>query len=184
MRDIFKDFKYGARALASHPGFTAVAVASLALGIGLNTTIFSVVNAVFLRPAPVERPSELVRIYSSRAGGVVFEQYATQSYLDYVDYRDGNDVFSGLAGHSLMLASFSQKGLSELVIGEIVTGNYFDVLGVDTLVGRTFLPEEDQTPGSHPVALISHGFWQRHFGSSPTVLDESIRLDGIRYIYK
>jgi predicted permease len=179
MRDLFKDIKYGARALASHPGFTAVAVASLALGIGLNTTIFSIVNAVLLRPAPVDRPHELLRVYSSKPGE--FDQYSVSSYLDYVDYRDGNDVFSGLVGHSLMVASFNQKGRSELIIGEIVTGNYFDVLGVDTLLGRDFSPEENRAPGENPVALISHGFWQRHFGGDPNVLGESIQLDGLRY---
>jgi predicted permease len=179
MNDIVKDLKYGVRALASHPGFTAVAVASLALGIGLNTTIFSLVNAVLLRPAPVERPHELVRVYSTRPGEL--EQYMTHSYLDYVDYRDSNDVFSGLVGHSLILASHNQKGRSELLIGEVVTTNYFDVLGVDMLLGRDFSAEENKAPGENPVALISHGFWQRHYGGDPGVLGESIRLDGLRY---
>jgi predicted permease len=179
MRDLFKDLKYGARALASHPGFTAVAVASLALGIGLNTTIFSVVNAVLLRPAPVDRPHELVRVYASKPGE--FEQYSVSSYLDYVDYRDGNDVFSGLVGHSLILASYSREGRSEILIGEVVTTNYFDVLGVDMLLGRDFSDEENRAPGENPVALISHGFWQRHFGGNPGVLGQSIRLDGLRY---
>ncbi len=181
MRDIVNDLKYGFRALASHPGFTAVAVASLALGIGLNTTIFSVVNAVLLRPAPVERPHELVRAYTSKSGELELEQYSTCSYLDYVDYRDGNDVFSGLVGHSLIISSFSQEGRSELLMGEVVTANYFDVLGVDMVLGRNFSPEEDRAPGETPVALLGHGFWQKQYGGDPSVLGQSIRLDGLRY---
>jgi hypothetical protein len=181
MRDIFNDLKYGFRALASHPGFTGVAVVSLALGIGLNTTIFSVVNAVLLRPAPVERPHELVRAYTSKSGELELEQYSTCSYPDFVDYRDGNDVFSGLVGHSLVISSFSQEGRSELLMGEIVTANYFDVLGVDMVLGRSFSPEEDRAPGETPVALLGHGFWQKQYGGDPNVLGKSIRLDGLRY---
>jgi ABC-type antimicrobial peptide transport system permease subunit len=164
--------------LLAQPGFTAVAVLSLALGIGLNTTIFSVVNAVLLRPEPVERPDQLVEVYSQRPDGL---EYSVSSYPDYLDYQEQADVFSGLVGHGLIQVSFSRQGQSEVVIGETVTGNFFDVLGVSPLLGRTFLPEENQTPGSHPVVVLGHGFWRRYFGESPEVLGQTIKLNGIHY---
>ena len=173
-----KDLKYGFRMLLAHPGLSAVAVLSLALGIGLNTTIFSVVNSVLLRPAPVENPDELVEIYSSVPEGF---EYSSTSYPDYLDFQTQAKSFSGVLGYSLMAVSLSQEGSSELIIGEIVTGNYFDVLGVDALLGRTFLPEEDRTPGSHPVVVLGHGFWQRQFVGDPDALGQTLKLNGNQY---
>jgi predicted permease len=178
MGNLIKDLKYGIRMLLAHPGFSAVAVLSLALGIGLNTTIFSIVNSVLLRPAPVEKPDQLVEIYSRNPNAL---DHSTISYPDYLDFREQADSFSGLLGYTLMMASLSQEGRSELIIGEIVTGNYFDVLGVDALLGRTFLPEEDQTPGSHPVVVLGHQFWQRQFAGDPAALGETVKLNGTRY---
>ncbi len=181
MSDLWKDLSYSFRNLLAHPGFTAVAVVSLALGIGLNTTIFSLVNAILLRPPAVEEPTELVEIYSSKPGGVIWDDYATHSYPDYENYRDDNEVFSGLVGHSLALASLSLEGRSDLVIGSIVTGNYFEVMGVRPFLGRTFGPEEDREGADQPVAVLSYGFWQRHFGGDPSVLGQTIRLNGTHY---
>ena len=178
MENLVKDLKYGLRMLLARPGFAAVAMLSLALGIGLNTTIFSLVNAVLIRPLPVERPDQLVEVYSSSPTGL---EYSTNSYPDYVDFRKQNDVFSGLVGHSLMLANFNRQGRSELVIGEVVTANYFEVLGVDALLGRTFSPEQDRGSGSHPVVLLGHGFWQRQFGGDPGALGQSFQLNGLSY---
>jgi hypothetical protein len=117
-----------------------VAVASLALGIGLNTTIFSVVNSVLLKKMPVKDPGRLVEFYSNLSEEM---PYLTASYLDYRELRDGVDAFEGLAAHTLVRGIFSRDGKSELVMGEVVTGNYFDVLGIPPPLGRAFLPEED-----------------------------------------
>ncbi len=158
-----------------NPGFTLVALLSLALGIGLNATIFSIVNALLFRPPAVERPEELVSLYSSSPKGL---EHSTTSYPDFLDFVQLNDVFSGLAGHSMMMASLNREGRSELLFGEVVTSSYFDVLEVAPALGRTFLPENDQS-GADPVTVISYGFWQRHFAGDPAVLGRSVRLNGI-----
>jgi predicted permease len=178
MHALFTDLRYALRLLRRSPGFTLVAVASLALGIGVNTSIFSLVNALLLRPLPVERPGEIVSLYTSDAEG----PYSTFSYLDYKDLRDENAAFSGLVGHSLMLAAFGRDGArSRLMLGEVVTGNYFDVLGVRAAVGRTFLPEEDLTEGARPVAVLSDGLWRREFGGDPSVVGRSITIRGLSF---
>ncbi len=178
MEKLLKDIRYAFRMLMKSPGFTTVAVLSLALGIGVNTAIFTVVNAVLLRPMPVESPEELVEIYTY--GDENFPQF-TSSYLDYVDLRDQNEAFSGLVAHSMMFASFSRDASSQLVMGELVTGNYFDVMGITPALGRTFLPEEDETPGTHPVAVLSHGFWQREFGAAPDIVGQTFKMNGTTY---
>ncbi|HEY7817306.1 MAG TPA: ABC transporter permease, partial [Vicinamibacteria bacterium] len=163
--------------LLKKPGFTLVAVASLALGIGLNTTIFSLVNAVLLKRMAVQDPGRLVEVYSSPPEF----PYVTTSYPDYRDLRDGADVFEGVAAHAFVRGILSKDGKSELVTGEVVTGNYFDVLGVEPQLGRTFLPEEDETEGSHPVAIVSHGFWQRRLGGDAAAVGKTVRLSGVDY---
>ena len=174
METIWKDIRYSARMLLKNPGFTTAAALSLALGIGVNSTIFTLVNALLLRPMPVSEPSELVEVYTGREEMA----YMTSSYPDYVDFRDESDVFSGLAAHSLTGVILTVEGRSEFVLGEIVTANYFDVLGVGTAMGRTFLPEEDLERGAEPVAIVSHGFWQRRFGGDPSLLGRTIRING------
>jgi hypothetical protein len=119
-----------------------------------------------------------VEVYSSSPASLA---YCTHSYPDYLDFRAENDVFSGLIGHSMMMTTFSRAGRSELVVGEVVSANYFEVLGVDALLGRTFLPEEERIPGAHPVAVLSYGFWQRHFGGAPDLVGQSIKLNGNDY---
>ena len=172
------DIRYAFRTLRKSPVFVLVAVSSLALGIGVNTTIFTVVNSVLLRPLPVSRPDELVEIYTSESGG---NAHSTTSYPDYVDFRDQNQVFSDLVGHSLMFATMGREGTSQLVMGEVVTGNYFDALGIKPALGRGFLAEEDTVPGAHPVAVIGHGFWQRQFGGAPDVLGKAVRIRGLNF---
>src|SRR5215472_289224 len=134
------DIRYGLRQLLKHPVFTALAIISLALGIGANTAIFSLVNTVLLRPLPVEQPSRLMEVYGTLHKGADF---TVQSYLNYKDYRDRNDVFSGLLAYRFAAVSMSHHGSNERVWGFLVTGNYFDVLGVRPVLGRAFLPEED-----------------------------------------
>jgi predicted permease len=157
--------------------FTLVAVLSLALGIGANTAIFTLVNALFLNPLPVERPSELVSLQTvdERNPGV-----SSVSYPNFRDFKNESDVFSGLAAYSFpnLIALRVGGGEPEQVFVEFASGNYFDVLGVEPALGRFFLPEEDETPGSHPVAVLSHGLWTRRFGSDPRVLGTTVPLNG------
>jgi predicted permease len=174
METMLQDLRYGFRMLIKSPGFAAVAVLSLALGIGANTAIFSFVNAVLLRPLPVASPDELMFVFSGRSDS----PYSVSSYPDYVDYRDRNEVFSGLAAFSSVSVSMTIGDQADTVSGEIVTGNYFDLLGVKLPQGRAFLPEEDQTPGAHAVAVISHALWQRRFGGDPNFLGKELTVNG------
>src|SRR3989304_4008336 len=169
MRTLWQDLRYALRALAKNPGFATVSVISLALGIGANTTIFTLINAVFLNPLPARRVSELVAVLTVDATN---PGVWTVSYPNYRDIRDGNQVFSGLAAYSFpnLLSMNASGGQPEQTFVEFVTGNYFDVLGLEPALGRFFLPEEDETPGSHPVVVLGHGIWNRGFGKDPKVL--------------
>ena len=169
-----KDLRYGARMLLNSRGFTAVAVLSLSLGIGVNTTIFSVVNAVLLRPMAVQEPERLVEVYLSDSDGY---PYATMSYPDYRDFREQNEVLSGIVCSEVTFYHFSRDDLTEMVFGDAVTGNYFEVLGVAAALGRTFLPEDD-APGAQPVAILGYGFWKKRFGGDPDVIGKRIKLNG------
>ncbi|HYY97780.1 MAG TPA: ABC transporter permease [Pyrinomonadaceae bacterium] len=171
---LLQDVKFGARTLGKNPGFALIVTLTLALGIGANTAIFSFVNAVLLRPLPVAEPERLVYVF----GGTRATPYNVSSYPDYVDYRDRNNVFSDLIAYSPITLSLNDNGQAEMISGLIVTGNYFDALGVSARVGRTFLPEEDTTPGGHPVAVISHGLWQGRFGADPGIAGRKLLLNG------
>lgn len=176
MNSIWRDVRYGVRMLWKSPGFTAVAILSLALGIGANTAIFSLVNTVLLRPLPVARPEQLVEVYGTLHNGA---DYTIQSYPNYKEYRDRtNEVFNGMLAYRFAPMSMSHNGASERVWGYLVSGNYFDVLGIHPVMGRSFTPEEDKTPGSHPVAVMSYGCWQRRFGADPDVVGRSVSLNG------
>jgi predicted permease len=173
-----KDLSHGVRLLARQPGFTAVAILSLGLGVGVNTTIFSVVNAVLFKPSAVRDADRLVEIYSGASEDF---QFLTSSYPDYLDLRDSTDSFSGMAAHGFVSALLTRGGRSESILGEIVTANYFDVLGARTALGRTFLPEEDRTAGTHPVVILSHGSWQRRLGGDPGVVGKTLKMSGLDY---
>lgn len=177
MYDVLRDLRQALRTLARTPLFTAVAVATLALGIGVNATIFAVVNAVLLRPLPVERPDELVHVYSSWRE----EPFATSSYPDYLDLRDGVAAFAGLVGHATAIATLQHGERSEVVVGELITGNGFEVLGVRAARGRTLLPEDDAGPDAPRVVVLGDGLWRRRFGGDPGIVGEAIRLNGQRY---
>jgi predicted permease len=174
METLFHDVRYGLRQLLKHPVFTILAVVSLALGIGANTAIFSLVNTVLLRPLPVKEPSRLIEVYGSLNNGADF---TIQSYLNYKDYRDRNDVFSGLFVYRIVVSSLSHNGSNERVWGYLASGNYFDVLGVKPILGRSFLPEEDQTPGSRPVVVLSYTCWQKRFAADPAIVGRTILLN-------
>ncbi len=171
-----QDLRYALRRLARSPGFTMVAVLSLALGIGANTAIFSIVNSLLLRGLPVEAPEELVEIYQSDDDYA----YLTLSYPDFADLRDSNEVFSDVVAYYLFMAMTDRDDGSETRIRqmEVVTGNYFSMLGVRPVLGRGFLPEEDATPGTHPVMVLGHQYWQSDFGGDPGVVGSSVRLNG------
>ncbi|HSV62872.1 MAG TPA: ABC transporter permease [Chthoniobacterales bacterium] len=176
METLIQDLRYGARQLLKRPGFTLLAIISMALGIGANTAIFSLVDTVAFRPLPVRNASELQELYGTLHNGA---DYTLQSYLNYKDYRDRNQVFSGLIAYRLVVASLSHNGNNERVWGTTVSGNYFDVLGVPLALGRGFLPEEDQIPKSHPVIILSHGCWQKRFGADPGIVGRTVSLNNV-----
>jgi macrolide transport system ATP-binding/permease protein len=171
--DIWQDLRYAARMLLKAPGFTSIALITLAFGIGANTVVFSIVNGVVFRPRPVSQPERLVELYTSRPQ----QPYHNSSYPDFLLYREQSEVFTGLAAYGIRQFKLGGIDETEAIWGEAVSGNYFDVLGVKAAIGRTFFPEEDQTPGTHPVAVISHGLWQRRFGAEPAVLGATIKLN-------
>jgi hypothetical protein len=176
---IFQDLRYSVRVLLKSPGFTAVAVLSIALGIGANTAVFSLVNAVLFKPLPVDHPEQLAALYTMEPNSSFPDAF---SYPDYLDYRDSNEVFSDLVGHYGVALSLANTGAQpELVWGELVTGNYFTGLGVKAAAGRTFTGEDDQRPGASPVAVLSYSFWQRRFGGDPQAIGKTVRLNGHDY---
>jgi predicted permease len=175
METLLKDFRYGIRMLFKNPGFTAVAVLSLALGIGANSTIFSWVKGILFRPLPGVTESERMVVF---AGKSLAGSYTSTSYPDYLDLRDNNKVLDGFIVFDMATMSLNAGGEAQRVFGSIVSGNYFDMLGVNAAIGRAFLPEEDKTPDTHPVIVISHGLWQRVFGSDPNINGKTVTLNG------
>jgi predicted permease len=181
MRAIWQDIRFGGRMLAKHPGFTAIAVLTLALGIGANTAIFSLVSQVLLRRLPVQNPSELVVLRSPgpQRGHVWSDGDEAQSfsYPMYKGLRDTNNVFSGMLARFVFPASIASHGKTERGSGELVSGNYFDVLGVRPALGRLFFPEDDRVSGAQPVVVLSYTYWTLSFGGSPSVLNQSLLVN-------
>ena len=176
--DIRRDVRDGLRALTRRPGFTAVAVLSLALGIGANTAIFSLVNAVMLREIPLEQPEELVNLYMHSPTS----RFGTFSYPDYEDVRDGTTkVFSQIGASQFAPVQIDGDGGVDLVFAEAVTGSYFRLLGIDAVIGRPILPEDDVSTGSHAVVMLGHGYRQRAFGGSPDAIGQTLRIGGRAY---
>jgi predicted permease len=174
MESFFRNLRQSLRILARQPGFAAVVVISLGLAIAANTTVFSFVNATLLRSVAARDPDRLVRIYTSLASGL---RWASVSYPNYVDYRDQNRVFSGVAAEKPTPLVLGAAG-TEQILGSLVTANYFPLVGIEPALGRTFAPEEDLPPRGTAVALLSHGFWQRHFGLDPHVAGKTLILNG------
>jgi len=176
METLFQDLRYGLRMLGKSPGFTAVAVATLALGIGANTALFSVINGVLLSPLSFPRPDQLVTLHENKPnfeGGSV-------SYPNFRDWRRDNHTFSSLALARTSAFSLTGIGDAEQVSGEFVSSDFFSVLGVKTVIGRTFAEDEERV-GAGPVALISAGLWRRKFSSAPDILGKNITLDARDY---
>jgi predicted permease len=178
MIGLFEDLRYGLRALAKNRGFTAVCVLSLALGIGANATIFTLVNAILLRPLPVHDPARLAALYTidSRNPG-----FWGCSYPNYQDYRDRNQVFSSLLVYTGVGLNLTGGPAPRLVMGQLASANYFSTLGVNPVLGRTFMPEEDTSAAASPVAVIGYRFWRREYGGDPAVLSRTVNLNGRPY---
>src|SRR5262245_3781257 len=173
----WQDLRYAARMLFKTPGFTAVATLSLALGVGVNTAIFSLADKALIRKLPVQEPERLVVVSASNGRGVntVF------NYPDFADYSAGNQVFEGLVCYAQRALTLSDGGQAERIQGMIVSGNYFTALRVQPALGRGFLPEEDKTRGTHPAVVLSYGLWQRRFAADPGLLGKSVTLNGYKF---
>ncbi len=177
MDTLIQDVRYGARMLLKRPGFTLIAILTIALGIGANSAIFSLVNATLLSQLPVSEPDELVYVFTGNPN----DPYGVSSYPDYAEFRDQNQVFSGLVcsgGIAASLNSDDTTAQADPVTGLIVSGNYFEVLGVKAKHGRTFGSDEDVTPGAHPVVVISNRLWQTRFNGRTDILGQQIKLNG------
>ncbi|MFZ1972190.1 MAG: ABC transporter permease [Candidatus Acidiferrales bacterium] len=182
MGNLLQDIRFGLRTLGKNPGFTIVAVLTLALGIGANAAIFSLTDQVLLRLLPVERPQELVVLHSpGKAHGRTWNDIAggqSFSYPMYKDLRDRNEVFTGLLARFHVQVSVAGQGQSQLAEGELVSGNYFQVLGVRPSLGRVLSPQDETAPGANPVAVLSYGYWARHFGRDPNILNKQLSVNG------
>ncbi|MFN2512793.1 MAG: ADOP family duplicated permease [Pyrinomonadaceae bacterium] len=175
--DLWQDLRYGIRVLLKAPGFTAVAVLALALGIGANTAIFSVTDKLLIRSLAVQEPQDLVLINSiSVSPHFVSNSF---SYPDFSDYRAQNQVLSGLLAFSRTELELVVNDRVERVASEYVSSNYFEVLGVNAARGRTFSPEEDKSAGSQPLVVVSDSFWRKRFDSSRDLIGQTINLNGI-----
>ena len=178
MSAVWRDLKHASRVLRKHPAFTTVVILTLGLGIGANASIFSLMDQVLLRSLPVRKPGELVQLDGPGAfRGRTFNAQ-TFSYPMYRDFRDRNEVFTGVLGRFPTAMTIVWNGQSERVTGELVSGNYFEVLGVRPEIGRVLGDADDRTPGAHPVVVLSHGFWSRRFGGDPAVLNQTLVVNG------
>ncbi len=179
MNTVWQDIQFAIRSMFQRPGYTVVIALSLGLGIGANTAIFTLINAVFLHPLPVKDIGSLVSIYTSDARNPGF---LGLSYPNFRDFRDKNNVLAGVlasAGINVARATDSQP---EQIVADLVSGNYFDVLGVKPSLGRTFLPEEDGIPSAHPVVVLSHAFWTREYAANPGVVGTQLNLNGHKFL--
>lgn len=178
MQNLIKDVRYGIRMLMKNPGVTLVAVITLALGIGANTAIFSGVNSFLMKPLPVPRPGELIRPMEVAEDRELNDE---MSYPDFVDYRAQSSSFVGLAAEDMVPAAIDTENQNDVIWGQVVSANYFDVVQVNPILGRTFAPDEDKTTGGSPVLVLSHGLWQRRFGSDANIVGKKIRLNNRQY---
>jgi predicted permease len=166
-----QDTSVAVRALLRRPGFTALAVGSLAVGVGANTTMFSTVNAILWQPLPVTEPERLVRLYQQQGS------YSSLSYPNFKDVREQTDVFSGMFQHGLETFGLTNDGASQIIYGEVVSASYFDVLGIRPSLGNFFSMAESDFASASPVVVLSHSLWQRSFGGLPDVIGQVIRLN-------
>jgi len=182
MDSLWLDIRYGLRRLFQTPGFTAVAVLTLALGIGANNAIFTVVNSVLLHPLDVDHPETLVSLYThdTKQGGANSEIPGT-SEPNFEDYRAQNTVLTGLAGVQGAGATLGSGGEPEPIFVQLVSGNYFDILGVPAMIGRTLTQEEDRVEAASPVSVLSYSLWQRRFAGDRSIVGKTIELNGQQF---
>jgi predicted permease len=174
MTSFWQDVRYSVRMIAKAPGYAAIAILTLALGIGANTTIFSWINAALLNPVPgVANQAEVVSLTLSKPG----ENPFPLTYPDVEAIRDGQQSFTGIAACNFVQLSLTGEGKPERIFGMVASANYFDVLGVRPILGRGFLPAEDEKPGGAPVAVISYRLWQTHFGANPDIVGQTIKIN-------
>ena len=178
MESFLRDLRYAFRSLRKRPGFTAAAALSLGLGIGANTTVFTLVNAAFLSSVPVREPGRVVVVYTSQRSSPGFLPI---SYLNYQDLRRQNDVLAGLAAFQWLRPNLLYQDRPQRLFTQIVTDNYFDVLGIKPLLGRTFGPEDFAARGGSPVVFLAHAFWLSRFGGDPGIVGRKLILNGGAY---
>ena len=174
LEEFWQDIRFGFRLLRKNPAFSAVVVLALALGLGANTALFSLFNSVLLRALPVRHPEQLVVLSMTNEEGSGFDSF---SYPMYRELRDRNSVFDGILAQAVTQLNATYSGQSERAHGELVSGNYFETLGVQAWRGRLFTAEDDRTPGAHPVAVLSYGYWQRRFGGNPGIVGAKLILN-------
>jgi putative ABC transport system permease protein len=178
MDNLIKDIRYGVRMLSKNPGVTLVAIVTLALGIGANTAIFSGVNAFLMRPLPVPNAHELVRPMEMTEDRGTSDE---MSYPDFLDYRNQSTSFAGLSAEDMIQAAINSENQNDVIWGQVVSANYFDVLQVKPVLGRPFLPDEDKVVGASPVVVLGHSFWQRRMASDPNIVGKTIQLNNRAY---
>jgi predicted permease len=174
MENLWSDLRYALRMLRKSPGFTAVAVLALGLGIGANTAIFSIFNGILWRPLPVQDPQQLV-VLVTKTPGLDFP--TNLSYPDFQDYRQLKAAFSDLVGFTSTPVNFGAEGRPERAWADLVTGNYFSMLGLEAVCGRTFAGEEGWVPGKDPLIVLGYKFWQRRFGGDPAVVGRTVLVN-------
>jgi putative ABC transport system permease protein len=183
MRSLWQDVRYGLRMLAKSPGGTSIVVLTLALGIGANTAIFSLMNQILLRQLPVRNPKELVVLHAPGpvTGHVFDDGDATESfsYPMYKGLRENSAAVGDMLGQYGFSASIASRGQTERGSGELVSGNYFEVFGVPPAIGRVFSLEDERVPGGHPVVVLSHAYWTRHFGGDASILNKSLLINNV-----
>ena len=184
MDTFWQDLRYAWRVLINNPGFTVVAVLTLALGLGANTAIFSLTDQILLRYLPVDKPQELVVLRSPgpKNGRVWADVDGAESFA-YPFYKllseNNNNVFTGVVARFAVSLSVSGEGSTERANGELVSGNYFEVFGVRPAIGRVFTGDDDRVPGGHPLVVLSHGYWTRHFGANSEILNKVLIVNGV-----
>src|ERR1044071_1736664 len=174
MENLIKDVRYGVRMLMKNPGVTLVAVITLALGIGANTAIFSGVSSFLMKPLSVPNPGGLVRPMEIAEDRGMTDDF---SYPDFADYRDQSTSYTGLAAEDMTQAAINAENQNDVLYGQVVSANYFDVLEVKPILGRTFLPDEDKNVGANAVVVLSHSFWQRRLNSDPNIVGKTVSLN-------
>jgi predicted permease len=178
MENLIKDIRYGVRMLMKNPGVTLVAVITLALGIGANTAIFSGVSAFLMRPLSVPNATELIRPLEISEDRGTTDEF---SYPDFLDYREQSTSFSGLAAEDMIQAAVDTENQNDVVWGQVVSANYFDVLQVKPILGRAFLPGEDKTAGANHIVVLSNSFWQRRMAGDPNIVGKTVQLNNRAY---